>query len=104
MELVLDAGPGDGFPWWAFLMMPFMMLGMWLMMRLMMGMGGHGAAHGPGDTSQKPAGHPEDEAEVASLRREVDELRSRLAAVEGEPTAPATDQPEPQGNGADEHG
>jgi len=88
--MFLDAGPGDGsFPWWVFLMMPLMMLGMglmmWFMMRMMMGMGGHGEAHGPGDTPQKPVVHAEGQAEVESLRREVEELRSRLAAVEGEP-------------------
>ena len=31
--MLLDAGPGNGsFPWWVFLMMPFMMLGMAAMM------------------------------------------------------------------------
>lgn len=85
LGILLDIGPGDGsFPWWVFLMMPFMMLGMglmmWFMMRMMMGMGSHGASHGPG-------GSPEGEAEVKSLRREVEELRSRLAAVDGEPSA-----------------
>ncbi len=52
--MFLDAGPGNGFPWWVFLMMPFMMLGMglmmWLMMRMMMmGMDDHSGSHGTAD-------------------------------------------------------
>jgi len=59
--MLLDAGPGDGsFPWWAFVMMPLMMLGMavmmWFMMRMMMGMGGHGAGHGSPDPTEASDG------------------------------------------------
>ena len=113
--MFLDAGPGNGsFPWWVFLMMPLMMLGMgfmmWFMMRMMMGMGGHGASHGAGDTSQKPAAHPEGEAEVEFLRREVKELRRRLGTVEGEPPPGGrpdergTPSQEPEGRTGDEPG
>ena len=71
-------------PWWAFVMMPLMMLGMglmmWLMMRMMMGMnhGSHeGSAHQGG--GQPPTGS---EPEVEVLRRQVAELQQRLAATE----------------------
>jgi hypothetical protein len=102
--VILDAGPGDGsFPWWVFLIMPFMMIGMglmmWFMMRMMMGMGGDGASHGPGDASQKPVAHPEGEAEVESLRQEVEQLRSRLTAVEGEPAPQQPDDKPPASPG-----
>lgn len=99
--MFLDSGPGGGFPWWAFLVMPFMMIGMglmmWYMMRMMMGMGGHGESHGPGDTLQRPVAHADGQREVESLRREVEELRSRLAAVE-RPPAPQQPDDKPSGS------
>lgn len=86
--MFLDAGPGDGsFPWWVFLMMPLMMLGMglmmWFMMRMMMGMdhGSHGGAGQAGGEQSPRAG----ESEVDELRREVSELQERLAAMESQP-------------------
>ncbi len=72
------------FPWWVFLMMPLMMLGMglmmWLMMRMMMGMdhrSHEGLAHQSG--GQLPSGS---ESEVEALRRQVAELQERLTAME----------------------
>jgi len=71
-------------PWWAFLMMPLMMLGMalmmWLMMRMMMGMddGSHdGAGQAGGDQSTRAG-----ESEKDELRRQVSELQERLEATE----------------------
>ena len=70
-------------PWWAFLMMPLMMLGMgvmmWLMMRMMMGMN-HGSHQGPAHqgSGQIPTGSESEEA----LRRQVVELQERLSAME----------------------
>ena len=83
--MLLDAGD---VPWWAFLMMPIMMLGMglmmWLMMRMMMrmmmGMDDHsqdGGAQAGGEQSTRP-----DESEVDELRRQVSELQKRLAVME----------------------
>ena len=88
--MLLDAGPGNGsFPWWVFLMMPFMMLGMgimmWFMMRMMMGMGGHGAGHGSPDPTKASCSEQATELEVDSLRRQVGELQDRLAAMEAGP-------------------
>ncbi len=87
--MVLDAGLGNGLPWWAFLMMPLMMIGMglmmWFMMRMMMGMGGHGAPHG---STGPPAAARSEEgsgSEVAVLRRQLAELQQRLAAMESGP-------------------
>jgi hypothetical protein len=71
-------------PWWAFLMMPLMMLGMgammWLMMRMMMGMD-HGSHQGP---ARQGSGQPlaESESEVEALRWQVAELQERLTAME----------------------
>jgi len=88
--MLLDTGSFGDAPWWVFLMMPLMMLGMglmmWLMMRMMMGMGGHAASHEPADAPPKPASENASEEELASLRREVEALRSRLAALEVEST------------------
>jgi hypothetical protein len=73
-------------PWWAFLMMPLMMLGMalmmWLMMRMMMGMD-HGSHDGAGraDPELSPGAG---ESEVDELRRHVTELQERLAAMESQ--------------------
>ncbi len=83
------AGDGAFFgdvPWWVFPLagiplMLVMMVGMGLMMRMMMGMGGmmgmgsHGASHGPADAPPGPTSDQASEAEVASLRREVADLR-----------------------------
>src|SRR3990167_2275549 len=100
--MFLDAGSGSGFPWWVFLMMPVMMLGMglmmWFMMRMMMGMGSHGASHGASDAPRPGAGQGSEE-EVASLRREVEALRRRL---EAEPEVPAPLPEEQQGDDANE--
>jgi hypothetical protein len=86
-------------PWWAFLMMPLMMLGMvvmmWLMMRMMMGMnhGSHeGAAHAGGEQSTAPSG-----SEVEALRQQVAELQERLAAMGGEPETQARRSEEGEG-------
>ena len=84
-------------PWWAFLMMPLMMLGMgammWLMMRMMMGMdhGSHDGTH-PGGEQGTKAG----ESEVDELRRQVRELQERLAAMEAgsETEAPRSEERE----------
>lgn len=71
-------------PWWVFLMMPLMMLGMglmmWLMMRMMMGMD-HGSHQGPAHPGggEPPTGS---ESEVEVLRRQVVELQERLTAME----------------------
>ncbi len=91
--MFLDAGPGKGsFPWWVFLMMPLMMLGMgvmmWLMMRMMMGMDDHsqdGGAQPGGEQSTRPG-----ESEADELRRQVSELQGRLAAMESQ--APRSDE------------
>ena len=98
--MLLDAGPGNGsFPWWVFLMMPFMMLGMgimmWLMMRLM-GMGGHGAGHGSPDPTEASRSEQATESEVDSLRRQLAELQERLAAMEAgsETQAPRSEEGE----------
>src|SRR3972149_708914 len=87
--MLLDAGPGDGsFPWWAFVMMPLMMLGMaimmWFMMRMMMGMGGHGAGHGSPDPTEASLNEQATESDVDSLRRQLAELQERLAAMEAD--------------------
>ena len=94
--MFLDGG-GDGsffgdVPWWVFPlvgipMMLVMMVGMAFMMRMMMGMGGmgsHSASHGPADAPQKPTSDQAGEAEVASLRRDVADLKRRLADMEPE--------------------
>ncbi len=76
--------PLAAFPWWAFLFMPLMMLGMgmmmWLMMRMMMGMD-HGSDQGSAHlgTGQPPTGS---QSEVEALRRQVAELQGRLEAME----------------------
>jgi len=79
--MLLDAG---GVPWWAFLMMPIMMIGMglmmWLMMRMMMGMD-HGFSHGSPQTTAEQSNRAAG-SEVDSLRRQVAELQERLAAIE----------------------
>jgi len=79
--MLLDAG---GVPWWAFLMMPIMMLGMglmmWFMMRMMMGMD-HSSSHGSPQTAVEQSNRAAD-SEVDSLRRQVAELQERLAAIE----------------------
>ena len=73
-------------PWWAFLMMPLMMLGMgvmmWLMMRMMMGMN-HGSSHG---SPQPTAGQGDRaaESELDELRERVSELQERLAAMDAD--------------------
>ncbi len=82
--MFLDAGPGDGsFPWWVFLMMPLMMLGMglmmWFMMRMMMGMGSHGPSHGSDDSPAAVRGEEVADSDVASLRQQLAELQQRLA-------------------------
>ena len=87
--MLLDAGPGNGsFPWWVFLMMPFMMLGMgimmWFMMRMMMGMGGHGAGHGSPDPTEASLNEQATGSDVDSLRRQLAELQERLAAMEAD--------------------
>jgi len=99
--MLLDAGPGNGsFPWWVFLMMPFMMLGMvammWFMMRMMMGMCGHGAGHGSPDPTEASRSEQATESEVDSLRRQVGELQDRLAAMEAdsETQAPRSEEGE----------
>lgn len=78
--VLLDAGD---VPWWAFLMMPIMMLGMglmmWFMMRMMMGMD-HGSSHAAPQTTAEQSNRAAD-SEVDSLRRQVVELRERLAAM-----------------------
>ena len=87
-------GVHDGVSWWVFLvgihMMLVMMLGMglmmWLMMRMMMGMGGHGASHGGTNAPPLAASDGAGEEELARLHREVEGLRSRLAALESEST------------------
>jgi hypothetical protein len=75
---------GGGIPWWAFLMMPIMMLGMglmmWFMMRMMMGMD-HGSGHAAPQTTAEQSNRAAD-SEVDSLRRQVAELQQRLAAIE----------------------
>src|SRR3989304_5177153 len=88
--MLLDAGPGNGsFPWWVFLMMPFMMLGMgimmWFMMRMMMGMGGHGAGHGSPDPTEASLNEQATESDVDSLRRQVGELQDRLGGEVARP-------------------
>ena len=102
--ILLDVGSFGDAPWWAFLMMPVMMLGMglmmWFMMRMMMGMGSHGTSHGASDAPKPGAGHGS-EGEVASLRREVEALRRRL---EAEPEVPASLPQEQQSDDANEHG
>ena len=91
---MLDVGPGDGsFPWWAFVMMPLMMLGMaammWFTMRMMMGMGGHGAGHGSPDPTEASLNEQATGSDVDSLRRQLAELQERLAAMEtGSETQP----------------
>ena len=99
--MLLDAGPGNGsFPWWVFLMMPFMMLGMglmmWFMMRMMMGMGGHGAGHGSPDPTEASRSEQATESEVDALRRQLAELQERLAAMEAgsETQAPRSEEGE----------
>ena len=89
--VLLDAG---GIPWWAFLMMPIMMLGMglmmWFMMRMMMRMD-HGSRDGtahPGGEQSTKAG----ESEVKALRRQVSDLQERLAAMEAGATGPGGEQ------------
>ena len=88
--MLLDAG---GVPWWAFLMMPIMMLGMglmmWLMMRMMMGMD-HGSGHAS-PPSVPPRDDESSDSEVASLRRQTAELHERLAALEGKRSGPDDD-------------
>ena len=99
--MLLDAGPGNGsFPWWVFLMMPLMMLGMglmmWFMMRMMMGMGGHGAGHGSPDPTEASRSEQATESEVDALRRQVGELQERLAAMKAssETQAPRSEEGE----------
>ena len=99
--MLLDAGPGNGsFPWWVFLMMPFMMLGMvammWFMMRMMMGMGGHGAGHGSPDPTEASRSGQATESEADALRRQLAELQERLAAMEAgsETQAPRSEEGE----------
>ena len=87
--ILLDAGSFGDAPWWAFLMMPVMMLGMglmmWFMMRMMMGMGGHGPSHGSTDSPAAARGEQVADSEVSSLRQQVAELQQRLAAMESKP-------------------
>jgi hypothetical protein len=89
--MLLDAG---GIPWWAFLMMPVMMIGMglmmWFMMRMMMGMD-HSSSHGSPQTTAEQSNRAAD-SEVDSLRRQVAELRERLAAMEAGATGPGGEQ------------
>src|SRR3970040_2035482 len=99
--MLLDTGPGNGsFPWWVFLMMPLMMLGMglmmWFMMRMMMGMGGPRAGHGSPDPTEASRSEQATESEVDSLRRQVGELQDRLAAMEAdfETQAPRSEEGE----------
>jgi hypothetical protein len=81
VTVFLDTGD---VPWWAFLMMPIMMIGMglmmWFMMRMMMGMD-HGSSHGSPQTTAEQSNRVAD-SEVDSLRRQVAELQERLAAIE----------------------
>jgi hypothetical protein len=86
--MLLDAGV----PWWAFLMMPIMMLGMGLMMRMMMRMdhgSRDGTAHLGGEQSTKAG-----ESEVEALRRQVSDLQERRAAMEAgsETAAPRSEE------------
>ena len=91
--IFLDAG---GFPWWAFLMMPVMMIGMgammWFMMRMMMDMGGHGSSHAT-DSGVSAMHEQASDSEVASLRQQVNELQQRLAAMEADRTQDSDDKP-----------
>ncbi len=80
----------DSFPWWAFLLMPLMMLGMglmmWFMMRMMMGMGSHGASHGAPDAPKAGPAAPS-ALEILEERyargeigsEEFEEVRRRLS-------------------------
>jgi hypothetical protein len=87
----LDAG---GVPWWAFLMMPIMMLGMglmmWFMMRMMMWTD-HGSSHGSPQTTAEQSNRSGD-SEVDSLHRQVVESQERLAAMEAGATGPGGEQ------------
>ncbi len=89
--LLLDAGV----PWWAFLMMPVMMIGMglmmWFMMRMMMGMD-HGSSHGSPQTTTAVHNNLAADSEVDSLRRQVAELQERLAAMEAGATGPEAEE------------
>ena len=77
-------------PWWIFLMMPLMMLGMgimmWLMMRMMMGMD-HGSGQESTHLSGQGAAGPE--SEVEALRQQLAELQERLAAMEASSERPS---------------
>ncbi len=70
-------------PWWAFLMMPLMMLGMaltmWLMMQMMMGMD-HRSQSGDTQVGGEQGTRPS-ESELDDLRRHVIEVQERLEAV-----------------------
>ncbi len=76
------AALSDGPPWWAFLFMPLMMLGMalmmWFMMRMMMG-------HDMGSSTGSHGAQP---GELETLRAEVARLNKRLAAMESTPGEP----------------
>ncbi len=103
--MLLDAGSFGDAPWWVFLMMPLMMLGMglmmWFMMRMMMGMGGHGASHGSTDSPAAARGEEAADSEVASLRQQLAELQRRLATVEARPRGQDDDErPPPDEGGA----
>jgi hypothetical protein len=91
VTVFLDA---SGIPWWAFLMMPIMMLGMglmmWFMMRMMMGMD-HGSSHAAPQTTAEQSSRAAD-SEVDSLRRQVVELQERLAAMEAGATGSGGEQ------------
>ena len=98
MTIFLDSGSFGGAPWWAFVMMPLMMLGMalmmWLMMRMMMGTdhGSHeGTPHAHGEESTRVG-----ESEVDVLRGQVAEPQERLAAMEAdsETQAPRSEEGE----------
>jgi len=110
--ILLDAGSFGDAPWWAFLMMPVMMLGMglmmWFMMRMMMGMGDHGPSHGSTDSPAAARGEQAADSEVASLRQQVTDLQQRLAAMESgrgqdyDDKRPSPSSEEMGGRGADE--
>ena len=101
--MLLDAGSFGDAPWWVFLMMPLMMLGMglmmWLMMRMMMG--DHGASPGSTDSPAAARGEEAADSEVASLRQQLAELQRRLATVEARPRGQDDDErPPPDEGGA----
>ena len=96
--MLLDTGFFGGAPWWAFLMMPVMMLGM----------GGQAPSHGSTDSPAAARGEQVADSEVASLRQQVTDLQQRLAAMESgrgqdyDDKRPSPSSEEMEGRGADE--